>query len=138
MGITQELTGRTALVTGSTSGIGKATALALAAREARVLVVGRNEERGEATVHAIVAEGGKADFVRADLRDAASAKDLAQRALAVTGQVDILINNQGGAGRCPRRGAPPYRRWVRTRGISAFLLRWLRGIRPSSSPNRSE
>jgi hypothetical protein len=41
--------------------------------------VGRNEERGEATVHAIVAEGGKADFVRADLRDAASAKDLAQR-----------------------------------------------------------
>ena len=60
---------RTALVTGSTSGIGKATAVALAARGARVLVVGRNEQRARDVVAEIEGGGGSATF-RADSRSA--------------------------------------------------------------------
>jgi NAD(P)-dependent dehydrogenase (short-subunit alcohol dehydrogenase family) len=90
-----DLLGSTALVTGATSGIGKATALALARRGALVLVSGRDEKRGEAVVAAIRAEGGEAAFIRADLRDAESARDLAQQALEVGGKIDILVNNAG-------------------------------------------
>ena len=88
-----DLTGKTALVTGSTSGIGRATAQELAARGAHVLVSGRDEKRGTQVVAEIRAEGGKADFLPADLRDATSARDLAQRAVQTGGRVDILINN---------------------------------------------
>jgi NAD(P)-dependent dehydrogenase (short-subunit alcohol dehydrogenase family) len=91
----QELTGSTALVTGATSGIGKATALALASRGARVLVSGRDTERGDAVVAAIRANGGKADFLKADLDDAESTRNLARRALEIAGSVDILVNNAG-------------------------------------------
>ena len=90
-----ELTGKIALVTGSTSGIGRATAQALASRGAHVLVSGRNQERGAQVVAAIRGEGGKADFLPADLRDADSARDLAERAVRTGGRVDILVNNAG-------------------------------------------
>ncbi|MFI9271555.1 SDR family NAD(P)-dependent oxidoreductase [Kitasatospora sp. NPDC052896] len=90
-----ELTGKIALVTGSTSGIGRATAQALAARGAHVLVSGRDEERGARVVAAIRADGGKADFLAADLHDAESARDLARRAVQTGGKVDILVNNAG-------------------------------------------
>lgn len=93
-----EFTGKTALVTGSTSGIGRAVAQTLAARGAHVLVSGRNAERGAETVAAIRAEGGKAEFLPADLRDADSARDLARRATETAGQVDILVNNVGVSG----------------------------------------
>ncbi len=90
------LSGSTALVTGATSGIGKATALHLADLGAHVLVSGRNVERGEAVVATIRAAGGKADFLAADLADVIAARDLAQRALdAGGGRVDILVNNAG-------------------------------------------
>ncbi|MEY9873262.1 NAD(P)-dependent dehydrogenase (short-subunit alcohol dehydrogenase family) [Streptacidiphilus sp. MAP12-33] len=88
-----ELTGKVALVTGSTSGIGRATAQALAARGAHVLVSGRDEERGVKAVAAIRADGGQADFLPADLHDADSARDLARRALQTGGRVDIPVNN---------------------------------------------
>ncbi len=91
----QDLIGSTALVTGATSGIGKATALALGRRGARVLVSGRDAERGQAVVAAIRADGGKADFLQAELGDAESARNLARHALDVTGRVDILVNNAG-------------------------------------------
>jgi NAD(P)-dependent dehydrogenase (short-subunit alcohol dehydrogenase family) len=91
----QELIGSTALVTGATSGIGKATALALASRGARVLVSGRDTERGQAVVAAIRANGGNADFLKADLDDAESTRNLARRALEIAGSVDILVNNAG-------------------------------------------
>jgi NAD(P)-dependent dehydrogenase (short-subunit alcohol dehydrogenase family) len=86
----------TALITGGTSGIGRATANKLAQLGMHVLVVGRNRERGEKTVDEIRAAGGKADFISSDLRDAASARAVAKTAIELgNGHVDILINNAG-------------------------------------------
>src|SRR5216683_1451600 len=83
----------TALITGGTSGIGRAVANKLAQLGMHVIVVGRNAERGEQTVADIRAAGGAADFLASDLRDASSARDVAQRAVELgNGQVDILIN----------------------------------------------
>ncbi|WP_377270326.1 SDR family NAD(P)-dependent oxidoreductase [Peterkaempfera sp. SMS 1(5)a] len=93
---TADLAGSVALVTGSTSGIGAATAAVLAERGAHVVVSGRNRARGEAVVGAIRGRGGKADFVAADLRDTESTRRLAREASAVGGgRVDILVNNAG-------------------------------------------
>ena len=86
----------TALITGGTSGIGRATANKLAQLGIHVLVVGRNAERGNITVAEIRAAGGKADFIASDLRDAASAREVAQKAIELgNGRIDILINNAG-------------------------------------------
>jgi NAD(P)-dependent dehydrogenase (short-subunit alcohol dehydrogenase family) len=90
--ITQNgLDGQRALVTGATSGIGRAVALQLARDGAEVLVHGRDAARGAATVEEINAAGGKASFVAADLDDAADVHRLA----GDVGEVDILINNAG-------------------------------------------
>jgi NAD(P)-dependent dehydrogenase (short-subunit alcohol dehydrogenase family) len=80
-----------ALVTGATSGIGRAVAVRLARDGAEVVVHGRNAERGADTVREITAAGGKATFVAADLTDAADVQWLASE----VGDVDILINNAG-------------------------------------------
>ena len=86
----------TALVTGGTSGIGRATANKLGQLGIHVIVVGRNEERGGKAVAEIRSAGGKADFIASDLRDASSAREVARRAIAIgQGYVDILINNAG-------------------------------------------
>jgi NAD(P)-dependent dehydrogenase (short-subunit alcohol dehydrogenase family) len=91
-----DLKGKTALVTGSTSGIGRATAIALAARGARVLVVGRNEQRAKDAVAEIEGSGGSATYRLTTLSDLESALDLVQWATeAGGGHVDILINNAG-------------------------------------------
>ena len=85
------LEGQRALVTGATSGIGRAVALLLARDGAEVIVHGRDAARGAETVAAITAAGGKASFVAADLGDVAEVQRLARAA----GDVDILINNAG-------------------------------------------
>src|SRR5260370_27608665 len=91
-----DLEGKTALVTGSTSGIGKAAALALAARGAHVLVVGRNEQRAKDVVAEIEGSGGSATFRLTTLSDLKSAQDLVEWAGETgDGHVDILINNAG-------------------------------------------
>lgn len=87
------LGGKTALVTGATSGIGHATALHLAERGAHVLASGRDADRGAQVVTAIRNAGGTADFLGATLTDAASAHELAGRAIDIAGQIDILVNN---------------------------------------------
>jgi NAD(P)-dependent dehydrogenase (short-subunit alcohol dehydrogenase family) len=90
--ITQNnLEGQRALVTGATSGIGRAIALQLARDGAEVLVHGRDAARGAQTVEEITAAGGKASFVAADLGDTADV----QRLASDVGDVDILINNAG-------------------------------------------
>src|SRR5437867_12717911 len=86
----------TALITGGTSGIGRAASNTLAQLGIHVIVVGRNAERGEKTVAEIRAAGGEADFISSDLRDASSAREVARRAVELgNGHVDILINSAG-------------------------------------------
>jgi len=87
---------QTALITGGTSGIGRAAANKLAQLGIHVIVVGRNAERGENTVAEIRAAGGGADFISSDLHDASSTRDVARQAIELgNGHVDILINNAG-------------------------------------------
>jgi NAD(P)-dependent dehydrogenase (short-subunit alcohol dehydrogenase family) len=95
--MTTRLSGKTALVTGSTSNIGRAIALALAAEGAHVVVSGRDQERGAAVVAEIEAVGGGATFVAADLNGSrANSHRLAHEAAAVVdGSLDILVNNAG-------------------------------------------
>jgi NAD(P)-dependent dehydrogenase (short-subunit alcohol dehydrogenase family) len=85
------LAGQTALVTGATSGLGRAIALRLARDGADVIVHGRSAQRGEQTLAAIAADGGRARFVDADLSDPAAVRHLADK----VGEVDILVNNAG-------------------------------------------
>jgi NAD(P)-dependent dehydrogenase (short-subunit alcohol dehydrogenase family) len=85
-----------ALVTGGTSGIGLATARKLAQLGIHVLLVGRNAERGKKAVDDIRGAGGKADYISSDLRDAASAREVARKAIELgNSRIDILINNAG-------------------------------------------
>jgi NAD(P)-dependent dehydrogenase (short-subunit alcohol dehydrogenase family) len=94
--MTNSSTGTTALVTGGNSGIGRATALALAQRGVHVVLTGRDAGRGEKVVAEIRAQGGTADFVAADLRDEAGARQLAKQAADLGGgHIDILVNNAG-------------------------------------------
>ncbi|WP_420040355.1 SDR family NAD(P)-dependent oxidoreductase [Gordonia sp. MP11Mi] len=98
--MTQTLTGRTALVTGSTSGIGAATAHRLAAEGARVVVTGRDTARGDAVVTRIRDRGGDALFIASDLTAAPDTlRDFARDATdAAEGTIDLLVHN---AAVCP-------------------------------------
>jgi NAD(P)-dependent dehydrogenase (short-subunit alcohol dehydrogenase family) len=85
------LRGKTALVTGGTSGIGRAVANLLAIRGADVIVTGRDQARGDEVVGGITAAGGKARFIAADLANFEDIKRLADAAK----DVDVLVNNAG-------------------------------------------
>jgi NAD(P)-dependent dehydrogenase (short-subunit alcohol dehydrogenase family) len=87
----RDLEGLRALVTGATSGIGRAVAGQLAGHGAEVIVHGRDAARAGEVVDGITAEGGMARFVAADLTQPAELDGLAEQA----GQVDILVNNAG-------------------------------------------
>ncbi|WP_431953693.1 SDR family NAD(P)-dependent oxidoreductase [Actinacidiphila sp. bgisy167] len=89
-----QLTNRRALVTGSSSGLGAATAKLLATEGATVVVQGRNEERTHAVAEAIRAAGGRAEVAIGDLATNAGADAVAEAALA-GGPIDILVNNAG-------------------------------------------
>jgi NAD(P)-dependent dehydrogenase (short-subunit alcohol dehydrogenase family) len=80
----KDLVGKSALVTGGTSGIGRAAAEALAREGAYVLISGRSEDRGREVVEAIRAAGGEAEFVRAELATADDVRALAERARTST------------------------------------------------------
>ena len=87
--------GKVVLVTGSTTGIGEACARVFAESGARVMVSGRNEERGCAVVQSIQTAGGSAQFAAADLRAAGTCERLAAETIGRMGGLDILVNNAG-------------------------------------------
>ena len=90
-----DLSGRTILVTGATSGVGRDGAVRLGARGARVLVHGRDAERGQETVAAVEAAGGEASFHPADFTDLDAVRDLAAAVDETTDGLDALCNNAG-------------------------------------------
>lgn len=96
MNESSDLKGKVALVTGSSSGIGRATAEALAANGARVAInFHRNEAGADAARKSIVDRGGRAIVVQADVTRASDVESLVKQAVAELGPIDILVNNAG-------------------------------------------
>ncbi|GGK11178.1 oxidoreductase [Deinococcus malanensis] len=89
------LAGKVAVVTGASSGIGAATALALAAHGASVVLVARREDRLQDLARQVQSTGGHAEVAVADIADEAQARLTVERAVSVFGRVDILVNNAG-------------------------------------------
>jgi NAD(P)-dependent dehydrogenase (short-subunit alcohol dehydrogenase family) len=85
----------TALITGATDGVGRLVAKQLGAKGFRMLVHGRNRERGESLVREIEAAGGKATLLQADLASLAEVRKLAGEVKAATPRLELLINNAG-------------------------------------------
>jgi NADP-dependent 3-hydroxy acid dehydrogenase YdfG len=88
-------TGKTAVVTGASSGIGRAVALRLGEAGAHVVVAGRRAEALASTVEAVAGAGGAATAVTADLRDPGAVQGLVDRAMTGTGRLDVMVNNAG-------------------------------------------
>lgn len=116
------MNGKTVLFTGASRGMGRFAAIELARLGAEVLVVGHNEARGAAAAEAIRGTGGSAEFLRADMGDAAQVCALAAAVLARGGPVDVLIHSAGGllpAGARTREGAD---RGFAQNFLGAYLL----------------
>ena len=92
--MTIDLTGRVAIVTGASRGIGRAVALTLASAGARVVAAARGDN-ARGTVDAIVGAGGEALAVSVEVTDAASVQAMADAALGRYGRIDVLVNNAG-------------------------------------------
>jgi NAD(P)-dependent dehydrogenase (short-subunit alcohol dehydrogenase family) len=90
-----KLDGKVALITGGNSGIGSATAALLAKEGAAVVLTGRNQERGEQVAQAINEAGGKAMFIRSDVRVADECRQAVEQTLERFGRIDVLFNNAG-------------------------------------------
>ncbi|MBS2964072.1 SDR family oxidoreductase [Actinocrinis puniceicyclus] len=89
------LTGRTALVTGGSSGIGGAMAEAIASAGARTVLLARDREKLAAAARRIRQQGGQADWVSADVADRARLAEAAEAAVRLVGEIDILVNCAG-------------------------------------------
>lgn len=90
-----KLQGKVAIVTGSTSGMGRATAVLFAREGAKVVVTGRNEERAKEVVDQLKSEGHEAMYLLVDTSKVEDCKILVDKTLEAYGTVDILVNNAG-------------------------------------------
>ncbi len=90
-----KLEGKVALITGGNLGIGSATAVLFAKEGAAVVLTGRNQERGEEVARGINEAGGKAMFIRADVRIADDCRRTVEKTLERFGRIDVLFNNAG-------------------------------------------
>ncbi|HXP74485.1 MAG TPA: SDR family NAD(P)-dependent oxidoreductase [Stellaceae bacterium] len=97
MTMTGSLAGKVALITGASSGIGAATAKALAAAGARVVLVARRKDRLSSIVGEIAGHGGQALAIAADITKTSEIEGLVRQATDWGGRLDILINNAGTA-----------------------------------------
>lgn len=100
-------TGKTAVVTGASSGIGRAVALRLGEAGAHVVAAGRRAEALASTVEAVADAGGTATAVAADLRDPGAVQGLVDRAVADTGRLDVMVNNAAVSFRGPLADGDP-------------------------------
>ncbi len=89
------LENKVALITGGTSGMGEATAILFAKEGAKVTITGRDEKRGKGVAGKIAQHGGKAVFVRSDVRKAEDCLQAVNETLRAFGRLDILFNNAG-------------------------------------------
>lgn len=94
-----DMHGKVALVTGGSSGIGKATALAFAQRGAKVVIASRGQEKGEAVVAEIKALGGDARWIQTDVSKADQVEALVRGTVEAYGRLDYAFNNGGSGGK---------------------------------------
>ena len=99
--------GKTAVVTGGGTGLGRAMALSFGREGADVCVVGRRQEKLDETVALIEKEGGKAFGLTADVRDPARVEEVMKDIVARTGRIDVLVNNAAGNFVCPSEQLSP-------------------------------
>ena len=110
--------GRTAVITGAGSGMGRATALLFAREGAAVLVADVNERGGQETVERITADGGRASFLRVDVASSEDVRGMVQAALDQFGALDVLFNNAGIAGESARLADQSEENWARVLGVN--------------------
>jgi retinol dehydrogenase-14 len=121
--IARSMTGRTVLITGATGGIGKATALGLAALGARVAITGRDTDRTEAAAAEIrAAGGGQVEVFLADLSNQSEVRALAGQVLQTLPRLDVLVNNVGGIWRTRHVTADGLERTFAVNHLAPFLL----------------
>ena len=115
---TGALAGKVALVTGASSGIGRAVALVLAREGARVVVSDVDPEGGDATVALVQAQGGEAVFIAADVGQPRDAQALVERAVARFGRLDLACNNAGIGGPSAALADYPLDGWAQVININ--------------------
>jgi NAD(P)-dependent dehydrogenase (short-subunit alcohol dehydrogenase family) len=106
-----KMQGKVILITGGSSGIGKATAKAFAAEGAKVVLASRGEEKGRDAASEIEADGGEAFFVRADVSSEDQVRNLVERAVSKYGRVDYAFNNAGVEGHGARLAKETMEMW---------------------------
>jgi NADP-dependent 3-hydroxy acid dehydrogenase YdfG len=123
MSTSDELTGTVALVTGASSGIGEAAAVALARKGATVAIAARRKDRLEELARRITDEGGQALAIEADVGERTQAEALVQRTVDELGRLDTLVNNAGVMLLGPAVDAP-VEEWERMLAVNVEGLLW--------------